>query len=331
MDSVTRSTRSLASADRFPVAVLGTGMMGPGITVTLALAGHPATLYGRSPESLARGLAAVDRCLEMLRGAGLVTARAASAARRRISGSRELAAAVGTASVVFESVTEDLELKQQLFAEVERLAGPHTILASNTSGLPITRIAEQMACPERAATAHFWNPPHLMPLVEIVKGDRTSDETIALLREVLIGAGKRVVIVQKDVPGQLGNRLQHALFREAFHIVQAGIASIEDVDAALKYGPGLRFPAYGLLEHADMVGLDMMVAIDSYLFGALSNMDQPPAFVYELIANGDLGASTGRGLYDWTQRSAPDVIARRDKFLVDRLKEARARPRNDLL
>jgi 3-hydroxybutyryl-CoA dehydrogenase len=328
MDSVTRSTRSLANAETARVAILGTGMMGPGITVTLALAGHPATLYGRTAESLGRGLEAVERCLGVLRGEGLVTARAAQAARRRIGGSSDLRTAVGTAAVVFESVAEDLELKQQLFAHVERLVSPETIVASNTSGLPITRIAEQMECPERAATAHFWNPPHLMPLVEIVKGDRTSDETIARLRQVLEGAGKRVVVVRKDVPGQLGNRLQHALFREAFHIVQAGIASIEDVDAALTYGPGLRFPAYGLLEHADMVGLDMMVAIDSYLFGALSNMDQPPAFIHALIAQGHLGASTGHGIYDWTQRSAPDVLAKRDKFLVDRLKEARARPRS---
>jgi 3-hydroxybutyryl-CoA dehydrogenase len=296
-------------------------MMGPGITVILALAGHSATLWGRSPESLERGLATVDRCLDLLRGEHLVTARAASAARGRIDGSTDLATAVGQATFVFESVDEDLELKQRLFAEVERLAGADTILASNTSGLPITRIAERMACPERAATTHFWNPPHLMPLVEIVKGERTSEETIARLHDVLTRAGKRVVVVRKDVPGQLGNRLLHALFREAFHIVQEGVATVADVDVALKYGPGLRFPAYGLLEHADMVGLDMMLAIESYLFGALSTMDQPPEFVRELIARGDLGARTGRGLYDWTQRSAADVLAARDKFLVDRLRE----------
>jgi 3-hydroxybutyryl-CoA dehydrogenase len=310
---------------RFPrVAVLGTGMMGPGITVTLALAGHPATLHGRTPESLARGLETIDRCLDQLLREHLVTARAAHAARRRIDGSTDLAAAVGRAAFVFESVAEDLELKQQLFTQVERLAGPDTILASNTSGLPITRIAERMACPERAATAHFWNPPHLMPLVEIVKGERTSEETLTRLFEVLARAGKRVVVVRKDLPGQLGNRLLHALFREAFHIVQEGIASVEDVDTALKYGPGLRFPAYGLLEHADMVGLDMMVAIDSYLFGALSTMDQPPPFVHTLIAQGALGAKTGHGLYDWTQRSAPEVLAARDRFVAARLRDARA-------
>lgn len=303
------------------VAVLGTGMMGPGIAVTLALAGHSATLFGRTPEGLQRGVDRLERGLDQLRGGGLVTARRASAARRRIQTSTDLASAVGGAEFVFESIVEELELKQQLFVEVERLSGADTIVASNTSGLPITRIAERMQHPERAATTHFWNPPHLMPLVEIVKGERTSEDTVDRLKRILTDAGKRVVVVRKDVPGQLGNRLLHALFREAFHMVQEGVATVEDVDAALRYGPGLRFPAYGLLEHADMVGLDMMQAIDSYLFGALSTMDQLPPFVRDLIAHGDLGAKTGHGLYDWTQRSPADVLARRDRFIMDRLKE----------
>jgi 3-hydroxybutyryl-CoA dehydrogenase len=206
------------------------------------------------------------------------------------------------------------------------LAPREAIFASNTSGLPITRIAEQMDYPERAATAHFWNPAHLMPLVELVKGERTSEATLEQLRQILGAAGKRTVTVRKDVPGQLGNRLQHALLREAFHIIQEGVASVEDVDVAVKFGPGLRFPAYGLLEHADMVGLDMVQAIDDYLFPALSAADAPPAFLLELVARGDLGAKTGHGLYDWTQRDAADVLAARDRFIAARLRDARHIP-----
>ncbi len=308
------------------VAVIGTGMMGPGIALTLALAGHPVMLFGRSTASLARGLAAVDAGLQQLRDERLTTARSAQAARRRIQGSTDLAAAVARAAFVFESVAEELDLKQQLFGQLERLAPRAAVFASNTSGLPITRIAEQMDYPERAATAHFWNPAHLMPLVELVKGERTSDSTLEKLSQVLTAAGKRTVTVRKDVPGQLGNRLQHALFREAFHIIQEGVASIEDVDVAVKFGPGLRFPAYGLLEHADMVGLDMMQAIDGYLFPALSAADAPPNFLLELIARGDLGAKTGHGLYDWTQRNAADVLAARDRFIAARLRDARHIP-----
>ena len=300
--------------------------MGPGIALTLALAKHPVTLVGRSSESVARGLTAVDHALAQLRAERLTTARSAFAARRRIQGARDLAAAVGRAAFVFESVAEDLDLKQQLFGQLDQLAPRQAIFASNTSGLPITRIAERMARPERAATAHFWNPAHLMPLVELVKGELTSDTTIDALGQVLGAAGKRTVVVRKDVPGQLGNRLQHALYREAFHIIQEGVASVEDVDIAIKYGPGLRFPAYGLLEHADMVGLDLVQAIDSYLFPALSSADAPPAFLSALIARGDLGAKSGRGLYDWTERSAAEVLAARDRFIAARLRDARHIP-----
>jgi 3-hydroxybutyryl-CoA dehydrogenase len=309
------------------VAILGTGMMGPGIAVILALAGHPATLWGRSDASLQRGLERVGQCLDRLRSGRLISSRAAQAAKRRIAASTDLGEAVRDASFVFESVAEELELKQRLFQQVEGLVADETILASNTSGLPITRIAEPLRKPERAATAHFWNPPHLMPLVEVVKGERTSEPTLERLREVLSSAGKQVVVVRKDVPGQLGNRLQHALFREAFHLIESGVASVEDVDRAIKYGPGLRFPAYGLLEHADMVGLDLMIAIESYLFAALSAETEAPSLLRRLVAEGALGAKSGHGLYDWTVRCADDVLAARDQFVLERLKESRRRHR----
>ena len=310
------------------VAVLGTGMMGPGIATSLALAGHPTSLWGRSPESAARGQAGLDRCLEALASGGLITSRQAAAARRRLRVTDDLATAVSGADLVFESVAEDLGAKRRLFGELEDLVSPSAVLASNTSGLPISRIADGLEHPERAATAHFWNPPHLMPLVEVVKGERTSEATLERLRTALAGAGKQVVIVHKDVPGQLGNRLQHALFREAFHIIEEGIASVEDVDRAIKFGPGLRFPAYGLLEHADMVGLDLMIAIEGYLFAALSASPEAPRLLEDLVAQGHLGAKTGHGLYDWTVRCAADVLARRDQFVLERLKEARRRQRH---
>jgi 3-hydroxybutyryl-CoA dehydrogenase len=159
--------------------------------------------------------------------------------------------------------------------------------------------------------------------VDVVKGERTSDATVATMRDMLLRADKQPVVVQKDVPGQLGNRLQHALYREAFHIIQEGIASVEDIDTAIKQGPGLRWPVYGLLEHADVAGLDMVFAIDSYLFRALSTMQEPPALLHRLVEQGNLGVKTGRGLYDWSRRSAPELIARRDRFLIERLREAR--------
>jgi 3-hydroxybutyryl-CoA dehydrogenase len=303
------------------VAVIGTGMMGPGIAACLTLAGHDVCVFGRSPSSLERGLAAARDGLDLLQREGLVTPTDAAVASQRLCGTTDLAAAVADAEFVFESIIEDLNEKQRLFNNLEQAASSGAIFASNTSGLPISRIAEALHHPERAATTHFWNPPHLMPLVEIVKGEQTSDETIERLRTLLDGAGKQTVVVLKDVPGQLGNRLLHALFREAFHIVHEGIASVEDVDLAIKNGPGLRFPAYGLLEHADMIGLDMELAIDSYLFAELCNLAQAPALLTDRVARGELGARTGRGLYDWSTKDPAAVRARRDQFIIDRLKE----------
>jgi len=296
-------------------------MMGPGIAACLALAGHRVCLFGRTAQSMDRGLDAARGAVDLLRREGLVGSAQAGSSAERLCGTTDPAAAVGTAQFVFESIVEVLTEKQKLFSQLERLAPKAAIFASNTSGLPISRIAEVLENPRRAATTHFWNPAHLMPLVEIVKGERTSDETVARLRSLLDGAGKQTVVVLKDVPGQLGNRLLHALFREAFHIVQEGIASVEDVDLAIKTGPGLRFPAYGLLEHADMIGLDMQLAIDSYLFAELCNLAEAPALLQERVARGDLGARTGRGLYDWSGKDADAVRARRDRFIIDRLKE----------
>src|SRR5438132_2419705 len=307
------------------VAVIGTGMMGPGIGACLALAGHEVCVFGRSPRSLERGLAAARDGMDLLRCEGVVAADQAAGGAARLRGTTDLARAVADAEFVFESIVEDLTEKQKLFGELEQVASPNAILASNTSGLPISRIAEVLKNPWRAATTHFWNPPHLMPLVEIVKGEQTSDETVERLRLLLDGAGKQTVVVLKDVPGQLGNRLLHALFREAFHIVHEGIASVEDVDLAIKNGPGLRFPAYGLLEHADMIGLDMQLAIDSYLFAELCNLAEAPALLKDRVARGELGVRTGRCLYDWTTKDPAAVRARRDQFIIDRLKERIAR------
>jgi 3-hydroxyacyl-CoA dehydrogenase len=301
-------------------------MMGPGIAACLVLAGHDVCLFGRAPRSLERGLTAAREGMDLLRREGLVAPAQAAGTAEHLRGTTDLARAVEDAEFVFESIVEDLHEKQRLFGELENVASPSAIFASNTSGLPISRIAEVLDYPSRAATTHFWNPPHLMPLVEIVKGEQTSDQTIDRLRTLLDGAGKQTVVVLKDVPGQLGNRLLHALFREAFHIVHEGIASVEDVDLAIKNGPGLRFPAYGLLEHADMIGLDMELAIDSYLFAELCNLAEAPALLTDRVARGELGASTGRGLYDWSNKDAGAVRARRDQFIIDRLKERIGRP-----
>jgi 3-hydroxybutyryl-CoA dehydrogenase len=290
----------------------------------MAQAGHSVALYGRSPASLERGLATANDILGLLVEGGVISPHQADQTRARIRSTSSLGEAVASADAVFESIVEDLRAKQEIFVAVEPHVGDDTILASNTSGLPITGIAANLRRPERALTAHFWNPPHLMPLVEVVKGEQTSGQYAERMRALLRQAGWSPVVLSRDVPGQLGNRLQHAVYREAFHIIQEGIASAEDVDIAIKHGPGLRWPVYGLMEHADMVGLDLMDAIESYLFADLATDRTTPAVVRDRIANGHLGVKSGRGFLEWTAERASAVRAVRDQFLLERLKERRA-------
>ncbi|MGE3267682.1 MAG: 3-hydroxyacyl-CoA dehydrogenase family protein [Chloroflexota bacterium] len=303
------------------IAVLGTGQMGPGIAARLALAGHQVILYGRSRASIERGLAGAQHVLALLRDGQVVSPDAADTARARLSATTSLAEAVRPARIVFESVVEDVAVKAALFAEVERHTGADTIIASNTSGLPITQIVAQMQLRGRGLTSHFWNPGYLMPLVEIVRSQWSTDAAVEQLRGVLQAAGWAPVVLTKDVPGQLGNRLQHAVYREAFHILAEGIASVEDIDLAIKNGPGLRWPVYGLFEHADMIGLDMQHAIDSYLFADLGAAQTSPPVLTERVERGDLGVKSGRGFYDWSSKDAAEVRTVRDQFLLARLKD----------
>jgi 3-hydroxybutyryl-CoA dehydrogenase len=228
--------------------------------------------------------------------------------------------------LVIESAPEDMELKQQLFARMDALARPEAILASNTSGLSITQIASRCRHPERVLTTHFWNPPHLMPLVEIVRGAQTADDVVASVRQLLLDCGKTPVLVKKDRPGQLGNRLQHALWREALYIVAEGIADPEEVDLAAKTGFGLRLPVYGIFEHMDAVGLELAFAVLDYVARDLCSEPRAPAILPEMIRQGRLGARSGRGFYDWSQRDFNAVIRRRDEFLVEFLRSRFRQP-----
>jgi 3-hydroxybutyryl-CoA dehydrogenase len=298
------------------VMVIGSGIMGPGIAQAFAAGGREAVLVSRSEDGVARGIAAIRSNLQAMEAAGLQSPEDVGLVLGAVRGSTDLDGEAAGADLVVECVIEDLPVKRALFARLDRICSPPTLIASDTSGLRITEIASEMEHPERAATTHFWNPPHLMPLVEIVKGERTSDETAETLRAVLLDIGKRPVVVRKDVLGQLGNRIWHAVKREAMHIVQEGIATVEEVDMAISTGFGLRLPAFGALEHTDHVGVDLNLYIHEYLFPDLCNSTEPLAIEREMAERGDLGVKAGRGFYDWGQRSAEEVKRKRDAFLM---------------
>jgi len=302
------------------VAVIGAGQMGPGIAVSTTLAGCQTTLVGRTAESVARGRERYDAALAFMVEHGVVTSPAASEATARLICTTDRGTAAA-ADLAIESIVEHLPTKQAFFRELDALCPPAVILSSNTSGLRISDIASLMTRPERAVTTHFWNPGHLMPLVEVIQGERTSEETVQRMYRFLQRCGKRPVIGRKDVPGQICNRLLQAVMRECIYMVQEGIASAADVETALKAGAGLRFPVYGPLEHLDAIGLDLGIAVQTSVLPSLCNSTGPGQYLKELVADGHRGAATGQGFYDWQARSVDELRRTRDLWLVQRMKE----------
>lgn len=299
--------------------VIGTGMMGPGIALTLAMGGVETTLLSRSAESGERGVETAERQWDLLRAHGL------GKKPSRIGWSTEFDV-VADADLVVESAPEEMGFKQDLFARLDEATAPECVLASNTSGLSITSIAARCRHRGRVLTTHFWNPPHLMPLVEIVLGAETEAAVAEWVRALLEECGKTPVLVRKDTPGQLGNRLQMALVREAAHIVGEGIATAADVDLAARMGFGLRLPAYGVLEHQDVVGLPMGLAITEYVAGDLYNEPRAPEYYRSLVQDGKLGAKTGQGFHSWPEGKLEAVKARRDAFILTVLTNANSTP-----
>lgn len=300
---------------------IGTGMMGPGIAVTFALGGLESAIVSRTEEGAVAGLEKARQLLNDLASHSLISEEAAGGAGERIRSTAKLEEVCAEADIIVESAPELMELKQALFARLDALAKPEAVLATNTSGLSVTEIALPCRRQERVMTAHFWNPPHVMPLVELVKGEMTSRALMEEVKALLLRCGKTPVIVEKDRRGQLGNRLQMALWREAVHIVAEGIATAEEVDLAARMGFGLRLPALGIFEHADAVGLDMVAGIMDYVSADLYSEPKAPPLIRRKVNEGRLGVKTGEGFYDWSRKSSEEVRRRRDAFLYRILAE----------
>ena len=303
--------------------VIGTGTMGPGIAACLALAGARTTLVSRAATTAMRGVFAAQALLQQLADNQLAEAAAVQAAVPRLFGADDLAGPLPSADLVIEAIVEDMALKQDLFARLDQAARPDAILASDTSGLSITAIAKGTKRPERVITTHFWNPPHLMPLVEVVMGEKTDQAVATRVMGLLRDLGKEPVLIRKDRPGQLGNRMHAAVVREAINIVQEGIASAEDVDKAIRTGFGLRMPMWGALQHMDSVGLDLALAVQEYVLPDLNNEPRAPQLLRDKVARGELGQKTGLGFYDGRTHDLEAAKKARDAFLIDFLRSRR--------
>jgi 3-hydroxybutyryl-CoA dehydrogenase len=234
-------------------------------------------------------------------------------------GTADLQAAVQAVQLVIEAITENLELKQQLFQRLDRLTPPEAILATNTSGLSVTQISALATHRERIATAHFWMPAHLIPLVEVVMSPYTSEQTAQTLLDFLRRCGKKPALVRKDLPGQLANRILQGMIREATNLIQEGVATPEDIDNALKNGLGIRLPVWGVIEHIDAVGLDLCLNVQNSVLPALNNEPHAVRLFADKVKQGDLGVKTGKGFYDWNEKSIEDLKQLRDDFIIQTL------------
>lgn len=288
------------------IAVIGAGLMGHGIALTMARVGHRVAIH--DPVEAARA-AVKHRIADSLKLLGEEDA-AIAAILDRISVSDTLTGAVQQAQAVFEAAPEKMALKQAIFADIEAHAPQDAILASNTSVMPITEIMSGLKHKARALGTHWWNPPHLIPLVEVIKTEWTDEPVVEAMMALLTGAGKTPVRVAKDVPGFIGNRLQHALWREAISLVERGICDAASVDTVIKSCFGRRLAVLGPLENADLVGLDLTLDIHSQVLADLEDRRGPSPLLEEMVANGRLGMKSGQGFYDWTPEDASAVRAR---------------------
>jgi 3-hydroxybutyryl-CoA dehydrogenase len=302
------------------VAMIGSGTMGAGMSWCFAQSGYNVKLHDVSPQQLERACARLEAIQKLFVEEGLISAGAARTARKRITAVTRLEESLDGVQYVLEAVPERLSIKQELFVQFERCTPDDAILATNTSGLHITDIAAVCRHPERVGGMHWANPAEIVPLVEVVRGERTSDNTVDVIYRVTEKLGKVPVVVNKDIPGFVSNRLQYAVFREALHLVETGVVSAEDVDRTLKCGVGFRYPWLGPLETADLGGLDVFHGISQYLFKELSNMTTSPAFFDEVVREGNLGIKTGRGFYDYQGISRDEVLRKRDLYFIRQLK-----------
>lgn len=303
------------------VAIIGTGMIGSDVALSLAMRGLSPIMVGRTDESVDRGLSRIRGNMKELIDEGVYNRQEGARIIGRIDTAISPDKAVSEADLVLEAVIEDLEVKRNLFAVLEKAAPDHAILASCTSGLSPNDIGEQCKRSENIMVTHFWNPPYLVPLVELVAHDNASDRVKEKLITFLESLGKKPVLLKRDILGHIGNRLQHAMFREAAELMDRGVAGAEEIDRVVKYGFGPRYSRIGPMEYVDSVGLDLQVAIESYLFEALSDAKKPQKPLTDRYNAGNLGMKTGKGFYDWNKRDPGELIRRKNREYIIRLEQ----------
>jgi 3-hydroxybutyryl-CoA dehydrogenase/5-formyl-3-hydroxy-2-methylpyridine 4-carboxylate dehydrogenase len=290
---------------------MGTGTMGPGMGAVLARAGMEVALYDVSAEALERAKGTYQLAWGVLDRLETPTVDGGS-----VRYATELADALDGAEFVMEAVPEKLELKQQVFAEYERHVGPDVILASNTSGIPVTRIAANLEHPERVIGMHWSNPPHLIPMIEIIPGEKTNEAARAGAAAIVQDIGYYPSLLKKEVPGFVENRILYAIMRECLALVDEGVIGREELDLNVKWGIGYKLAVIQPMQLLDMAGLDIYTSVATYLNPALSNASEVSSTIRDLTAQGRLGMKTKGGIFDYTDEEVGQLRAERAKKLV---------------
>jgi len=297
------------------IGICGVGQMGASAAVSFKRSGYRVLTWDRDPAQLRALQPTLDTLESWLdRNIGPTTCEGGTVQTQAGPGSID-----GQADVILDCIAEDMAQKVELFKWFPGCRARGGLFITTTSGLSITEMGRRSGCGHLLAGTHFWNPPHLMPLVEVIRGEDTPDHVIDRVCEVVESIGKRPVRVNRDVPGFIGNRLLHALWREAISLVEKGIATAEDVDLVARLTFGLRMPVVGPLENMDLVGLDLIEKIHRYLLDGLADNHGPSEYLTERVQQGHLGVKSGQGFYDWGLRKAEELIQRRDKQIVHQL------------
>lgn len=300
--------------DMKKIAIAGAGVMGASIAQIFAKHHYAVVLYDIGEQFLQKGMGLIRINQETLVKEGSITKAQSEKIMSLISFSCDNSCFID-ADFVIEAIVERMDIKQEFWAMVSSLVSDDAILTSNTSGLSLTEIAKAVKLPERFSGMHWINPPHIVPLVEVIRGEKTNDETAQIVFDLAEKVGKKPIII-KDVPGFVFNRLQFAVLREAMHIVEEGIAGMEEVDAVFKYGLGMRYACLGPFEIADLGGLDTFYNISSYLFEDLSDAKEVPALLSNLYQQKAYGVKSQKGFYDYCDGRDKDVIAKRDADFI---------------
>ena len=309
------------------IAVIGAGLMGHGIAQEFAFAGYQVHLHDVSSEKVRAGIDRIQGNLQMFVENDLAQPNQIDETLNRIHGADQLEVVGQMADFVVEAVIENLPLKQEIFRQLDQICSPHTILASNTTAQMPSQISVHAQRKDKILNTHYFNPPYLIPLVELIRSPQTSDETLQVAYDLMVKIGKTPAIIQKEVPGFVGPRLQAALIREAFSIVERGIASAEDVDLVVRNSFGRRLSVAGPFQVFELAGWDLVLAAFEDLYKDLNSSSDINPLLNELVETDRLGVKSGEGFYEWTPEKIEEIRDRMNRALIGRMKEDMKRDR----